>query len=46
MVKRKAFLRNPKHQYCGSEYGEHDYYAHKNSDCYEYPRLSHFMDKH
>ena len=29
MVERKAFLANPKHQYRLSQYGEHDYGAHK-----------------
>ena len=24
MVERKAFLANPKHQYCASQWGEHD----------------------
>ena len=24
IVERKAFLANPKHQYCLSQYGEHD----------------------
>ena len=47
-MERKAFLANPKHQYCVSLYGEHDCYAHnkKNGDYYEYPSLSHFMDEH
>ena len=47
MVKRNAFLANPKHQYRASQCGEHDVGAHnkKNGDYYEYPSLSHFTDK-
>ena len=48
MVQRKAFPTNLKHQYCASQWGEHDCSAHnkKNVDCYEYPSLTHFMDEH
>ena len=48
MVEGKAFLANPKHLYCVSQGGEHDYSAYnkKNVDCYEYPSLTYFMDKH
>ena len=47
MVERKAFLTNPKHQYCVSQYGEHDCSAHnkKNRDYYKYPSLSHVTNK-
>ena len=47
IVKRKAFLTNPKHQYRVSYYGEHDCRAtnKKNGDCCGYPRLSLFMDE-
>ena len=45
---KKAFLAKPMHQYCVSQWGEHDCSAHnkKNKDYYEYPSLSLFMDKH
>ena len=48
MVERKTFPANTKHQYYVSQSGEHDCSAHnkKNGDCYEYPSLSHFKDKH
>ena len=47
MARRKAFLANPKCQYCISELGEHDCsaYNENNRDYYEYPSLSHFTDK-
>ena len=47
MVERKAFLANPKHQYCVSQWGEHDYSAYdkKNGDYYKYPSLSHFINE-
>ena len=43
---KKAFLANPKDQYCVSQYGEHDCSANnkKNGDYYEYPSLSYFMN--
>ena len=46
--RKKAFLANPNHQYRVSQCGEHDCRANtqKNGDYYEYPRLSHFTDKH
>ena len=45
---KKAFLANPKHQYCVSQYGQHDCSAlnKRNGDYYEYPSLPHFTDKH
>ena len=48
MVERKAFLANPKHEYCVSRCGEHDCSAHnrKNGDYNEYTSLSHFADEH
>ena len=48
MVKKKAFLAKLKHQYCVSQYGEHDCSAtkKKNRDCYKYPSLYDFMDEH
>ena len=48
MVERKAFIDNPKHQYCVSQRGEHDCNAHnkKNGDYYEYLSLPNFPDKH
>ena len=49
MVERKAFLANPnpKHQYCVSQWGEHDCRDHnkRNGDYNEYPSLSRFIDK-
>ena len=47
MVKRKAFLTNPKHQHCVSQYGEQDCTTNnqKNGDYYEYPCLSYFTDE-
>ena len=44
---KKAFLRNPKHEYRLSEWGEHDCSANneKNGDYYEYQNLSHFTDE-
>ena len=47
MVKRKAFLANPKHEYDISQWGEHDCSANnkKNGDYYGYKSLSHFMDE-
>ena len=47
MVEMKAFLANPKHQYCISEWEKHDCSANneKNRDYYKYPSLSHFMDE-
>ena len=43
-----ASLANPKHQYHVSQKGEHDSSAHKkkSGDYYEYPSLSHLIDKH
>ena len=48
MVKRIAFLANPKHQYHLSHCEEHDYSGHKkkNVDYYEYPCLTHFRFEH
>ena len=48
MVEKKAFLANPKQQYCESQKEEHDCSAHKkkNGDYYKYPSLSHFMDEY
>ena len=48
MVERKAFVANPKHQYHGSRWEEHDCSAHnkKNRDYYEHPSLSDFKDEH
>ena len=48
MVEGEAFLANPKHQYCVSQYGEHDCSAYngKNGDYNEYLSLSHFTDEH
>ena len=48
MVESKAFLPNPKHQYCVSQCGEHSFSANneKNGDYNEYPSLSHFIEKH
>ena len=47
MVEKNAFLANPKCQYHVSQGGEHGYGAHntKNRDYYEYPSLSHFVNK-
>ena len=57
MAGRKAFLENPKHQYCVSKCGEQDCRAHnEESGDYneypisrikinEYPSLSHFTDE-
>ena len=47
MVGRKAFLENQKHQYCASQWGEHDCSVDnkKNGDNYEYPSLTHFTDE-
>ena len=47
MVERKAFYANPKLEYRVSQCGEHDYSANNknNGDYFEYPSLSHFMDK-
>ena len=47
MVERKAFLANPKHPYCVSDYGEHYCSAHnkRNGDYYEYPSLTYFSDE-
>ena len=44
---KKDFLANPKHQYCVSQYGEHDSSARnkKKGDYNQYPSLTHFMDK-
>ena len=46
MVKEKLFL-SLKHQYCVSQYGEHDYGANrtKNGDYYENPSLTFFTDE-
>ena len=48
MVKRKAFLAIPKHQYHVSQFGECDCSAckKKNGDYYEYPSLTYFLDEH
>ena len=48
MVERKAFSRNPKHQYRVSQFGEHGYSAlnEKNGDCNEHSRLLHFTNEH
>ena len=48
MVKRNAFPVNLEHQYRVFERGEHDCSAHnkKNIDYYEYPSMTHFLDKH
>ena len=48
MVEKKAFLANPLHQYCASQYGENDCSAHteKNGDYNEYQSLSHFKNEH
>ena len=48
MVERKAFLADPKHQHCVSQFGEHDCSAHnkKNEDYFKYPSLTHFMDEY
>ena len=48
MVKRKAFLENPKYQYRVSQYGEHDCSNHnkENGDYCEFPSLSYFTDEH
>ena len=46
---RKAFLTNPKHQCCASQWGEHDCSEHNKKnvdDCSESPCLSNFMDEH
>ena len=47
MVKRKAFLPNPKLQDRVSQYGEHNCSAHnkKNVDYYESPCLSLFSNE-
>ena len=47
MLERKAFLTNPKHQYCVSQCGEHDCsaYKEKNGDYNEYPSLPHFTNQ-
>ena len=44
---KKTFLANLKHQYCVSQWGEHDYGANnkKNGGYYGHPRLSHFTDE-
>ena len=44
---KKAFLANPKHQYCVSQCGELDCRANnkKNADRYEYPSLSPFSNE-
>ena len=43
MVERKAFLTKSKHQYCTSQWGEHDCSAHnkKYGDYFENPSLNH-----
>ena len=43
----KAFLANPKHQYCVFQSEEHDHSVNskKNGDYYEHPSLSYFMNK-
>ena len=43
---KEAFLANPKHQYCASQWEEHDCstYNRKNGDYYEHPILSHFSN--
>ena len=48
MKEKKAFLANPKHQYCPSQGGEHDCRANnkKTEDYYAHPSLSHLMDEH
>ena len=48
MVKRKAFLANPKDQYCASQCGEHDCTIHNemNVDYYEYLSLTHLTEEH
>ena len=48
MVERIAFPANPKHQDHVSQRGEHDCSAKNQNDgnYYEYPSLSHVMDKH
>ena len=48
MVERKGFLPNAKHQYRVSKNEKHYYsdYNKKNADYYEYPSLTHFIDKH
>ena len=44
---KKSFPTNSKHHYSVSQCGEHDWSANakRNGDCYEYPSLSHFIDK-
>ena len=48
MVERKAFLAIPNHQYWVSQFREYDCSAYnkKNGDYYEYPSLTHFINKH
>ena len=48
MMETKTFLAYPKHQYCVSQYGEHDCYGQNkvNREYYEYPRLSYFTNEH
>ena len=48
MMESKAFLANPKHQDRASQCAEPNCSANKkkNGDCYEYPRLSYFIDEH
>ena len=47
MVKRKASLANPKHQYRVSQCGEYNFCTHNKmyGDCYEYPSLSQLTDE-
>ena len=43
---KEAFNANPKHQYCASQWGEHDCSANnkKNRDYYEHLSFFHFTD--
>ena len=47
MVEGKAFLANPKHQDCISQFGEHDCSANnkKNGDYHVHPRLFHLTEE-
>ena len=48
MVEGKAFLANPKHQDCISQFGEHDCSANSknNGDCYKHISLSHLREEY
>ena len=47
LIISKMVERNPKHEYCASQWGEYDYSANnkKNGDYYKYKSLPEFTNK-